>query len=563
MPLESARVTEGSNLYLLEHRTLFLLVDIGMDPGRIGVVAALLDAADPGRTKPLLVVLTHCHYDHVAAAPALDSCRPRPCLIAGHAAGVAPLAARDPVLTISYLFRSIPPRVESTIPLFDSRHATAAPLRIPCAGGAELTLTVPAAGQGSRLLSQDLCVDGLRIARMYATPGHSPDSICLQAGSCFFCGDLPFAANPAVAGIPGWSRADLIQSLEEITGLIRMTEGLLFCSGHTPPVSRDVMIEQLVRARHAAGRLKGVVTVDADRVAFLKRYAAQVLEEACGAFTIISGQLLLVAEQLELLDEAERSRAIRESADLDILDSLVEKFAGIAGRAGRAGEPETSLPMATAAILAKTDRMLDTPLVSGIIDPVRIRRVRNLIVDFRNALQGIVFRELLRPEHPGELLQALAARLTAVPYDDAALMASANDHDSFMTELVRRLACRPLFVGIAFQVSCQENLPMVAVEREHLLDTLTGICELLAISGAPLILCTAAAGGDQVTLSLSAPLQTDKDLLSGRKAEYYAATLQLYGASFHIRREDGHSGVIMTLPAADACEGKAFQEPIV
>lgn len=267
---------------------------------------------------------------------------------------------------------------------------------------------------------------------------------------------------------------------------------------------------------------------------------------------------MVVAEQLELLDEKERSREIQQSTVLADMDELIERFYRSVNREDRPGEPESRVPIVTGAILGKVDKMLGDRLFTNIIDPARLRRAKNLILDFSNALQGISFRELLRPEKPEYLVQCLLDELTQKPYEDDDFMAAADNHDHFVEELVRRLAYQPLFCEVVFCPELTEGLPMVAVERSHLVDTLVGLCELLAVSGGNQIRIAIEAAGDDVLLTLGTNLTDAPHQLSDKKVEFYRATLHQYGAKFAVDQQHENLTLGILFPPADE-----FDDPVV
>jgi glyoxylase-like metal-dependent hydrolase (beta-lactamase superfamily II) len=561
LPLLSSAMTAGSNIYLLEYAELFVLVDLGADQKRLAAVAEAVNAADPTYAKPLLVVLTHCHIDHIAAAPGLKYLHPRPFAIAAHAAGVSPLAAQDQALTIAFLFNSTPPAIAVDLVLCaaqsDPQAEDANCLRF---GTTTLTLAnsehdLP---QMPGLVVQKIMLNNRAIATLYATPGHSPDSICLLIGDILLCGDLPFGGNPAVAGIPGWNRNDLLTSFEIIIELLKGMDAALVCAGHGPVIDRDRALAQFTSAAKKAAAINGVIAFDANRCAFLKSYAQTLLYEANSTLAIILGRLMVVAERLELLDEKERSREIQESTVLADMEELIERFYHSAKREDRSGEPESRVPIIAGAILAKVDKMLGDSLFTSIIDAPRLRRAKNLILDFSNALRGISFRELLRPEKPEDLIHCLLEELALKPYADEDLMASADNHDHFVAELVRRLAYQPLFSEVNFYPELPQGVPMIAVERNHLIDTLVGLCELLVASGGKEIKIASKVVAGNVHLTLSTQLAGDPDLVSAKKVEFYSATLQLYGAKFAVQREKNMLTLALIFPPAED-----FDDPIV
>lgn len=561
MPLMCGAATDGSNVYLVEYPELFLLVDLGANRKRLAAVADSVNAADPTYDKPLLVVLTHCHIDHIAAASGLECLQPRPVAIAGHFAGTSALAAQDQTLTISFLFKTIPPVIDVDLAFFgtlsDPEGQKANCFRL---GDTTLTLSSPGHDlqQMPGLKVQNIMVNNRSIAMVYATPGHSPDSICLEIGDILFCGDLPFGGNPAVAGIPGWNRNDLLTSFDVIIDRLKRMDAALVCAGHGPIMDRDPALAQFTSASRKAAAISGIIALDAERSAFLKSYAQTLLFEASSTFAIILGRLMVVAEQLELLDEKERCREIKESTILSDMDELIERFHRSVDREDRPGEPESRVPIVTGAILGKVDKMLGDKLFTNIIDAARLRRAKNLILDFSNALRGISFRELLRPEKPEYLVQCLLDELSLKPYEDDDFMASADDHDHFVEELVRRLAYQPLFSEVIFCPDLTEGLPMIAVERSHLVDTLVGLCEFLVVSGGKRIGIGLNAADADVLLTFSTKFGAVADLMSDKKVEFYRATLHQYGATFAVRREQENLTLGVRFPPAGD-----FDEPVV
>ncbi len=544
----------GSTVYLLAYPELFLLIDLGMDEPRIGKATEVINDLDPGHVKPLLVILTHCHIDHIAAAKALAGVAPRSFGVSGHAAGRATLARQDEAATASYLFRCIPPAIDVAVPLFSTKDRSS----LPDSGLPSLRLSESLIDPASGLSTQDILVGNQLVARAYATPGHTPDSICLRVGNLFFCGDLPFAGNPGVAGTPGWNRGELLISLDAVAGLMEESTELAVCAGHGRLLERGPALALFAAARSQAASTRVVAVLDAERSAFLKGYAQVLLRELSSTFTILAGRLLLVADQLESLDEIERSRRIRESALFTAIDQLIEQYARSAARDDQNGEPDMRLPLAAGSILAKLEKMLADRLFTEIIDPVRLRRAHNLILDFTNALRGISYRHLLRPESPAGLVEAFLADVAAPNRDERCLLAAAEDHDAFMAQLMRRLAFRPLFAGVTFTSLVSAGLPPVAVVREHLLDTLTGLGELLVVAGGRRIMIDAAAEGEEVYLALSAAVSGERMVISEGKIAFYRMTLQLYGARFSVEQGGETLTFSLNLPVAEW-----FDEPLI
>lgn len=541
----------GSNLSLLDLPPLFLLVDLGSSPEGVATVSRIMNEADPSGGKPLLVVLTHCHYDHIAAAPLLESLKPRPFTVAGHAAGIPPLAESDDALTLAYLFKTSSPSVSVSLGFFREHGNATGESRgaVPLGPDIQLTCTPPEMAPNG-LMIQTLMACDQPVATIYATPGHSPDSICLETGDLFSCGDLLLAGNPGVAGIPGWNRSEFQASLGSVRSLLQEREGVLVCSGHGPVLSRDNALALVETALHRTGELDSVAVLDAERSTFLREYALALGHEAAGACTILAGRLLLVAEHLETLDEPARSREIRDAADLEAMDALIRKYAHAAGRDDRPGEPELRLALIAGETSGKLDRLLEHPLFARIIDPPRLRRVRNLFVDFRHALSGISCRNLLRPESPYVLLQALLADVAARPYGDSDFLATVDNHDLFLEELIRRMAFLPLIETTRFRLDLPDGLPPVCVDREHLLDTLLGLCELLAVSGGAQIDIAGSQDQQELRVTLTTETVTRVDLFTPAKVDFFRNSLRPYRIGFDVERQGDEVTVVLRLPVA-------------
>jgi len=64
----------------------------------------------------------------------------------------------------------------------------------------------------------EIQVEGLTF-RVIATPGHSPGSVCIQAGDCLFTGDTLFRDDCGRTDLPGGNLSTMMQSLARIDSL--------------------------------------------------------------------------------------------------------------------------------------------------------------------------------------------------------------------------------------------------------------------------------------------------------------------------------------------------------
>lgn len=156
-----------ANIWHFSGRDVDLLVDTGMG---IRPLAPRIETPDG---KPLIVVATHIHLDHVGSLHEFP-------LRAGPRMSAAHFDSMDDAVTYAYMFHTL----EGAVTKLPAPGWKAADYRIP---PAPLT----------RALDEGDVVDlGDRQFRVLHLPGHSPDSIALfdEADGLFFAGDAIYDA---------------------------------------------------------------------------------------------------------------------------------------------------------------------------------------------------------------------------------------------------------------------------------------------------------------------------------------------------------------------------------
>ena len=171
----------GTNCYILEDEEagLAAVIDPGDEAGKI------LKALEDEKVKVEYILLTHGHYDHTTAVPALHKALPEAKI---------------------YIHQA------------DAHGA-----------GSQL---FPLAGQVDELLLYDegdtLPMGGLTIEVLH-TPGHSKGSVVLKVADVLFCGDTLFANSMGRTDLPGGSYQEIMASLKRLGQL----EGdYHVCPGH-------------------------------------------------------------------------------------------------------------------------------------------------------------------------------------------------------------------------------------------------------------------------------------------------------------------------------------------
>lgn len=200
-----------ANIWYVRGRDVDLLVDTGMG------ICPLAPQIDAPAGKPLLVVATHIHLDHVGS---LHEFAER----AGPAQSAAAFATMPDAATYADEFRTL----EGAVSKLPRLGWNAADYRIE---PAPLT----------RILDEGDTVDlGDRQFKVLHLPGHSPDSIALfdEQDGTFFSGDAIYD-DRLLDDLPDSDRAAYRRTMQRLLDLpIRIGHG-----GHGPSFSRRRMIE--------------------------------------------------------------------------------------------------------------------------------------------------------------------------------------------------------------------------------------------------------------------------------------------------------------------------------
>lgn len=165
-----------------------VLIDPGDEPERIGEELSAMGL------KPLAILLTHGHFDHIGAVPGLLDRYPETAIYA--------CEAELPLLSDSRI--NLSEHFVSPVELKEVRGVR---------DGEELSLL----GHSLKVL---------------ATPGHTAGSCCYyeEAEGMLFCGDTLFRRSYGRTDLPTGSEEDMVVSLRE--RLFKLPEGVTAFPGH-------------------------------------------------------------------------------------------------------------------------------------------------------------------------------------------------------------------------------------------------------------------------------------------------------------------------------------------
>ena len=201
----------SANIWHLKGRDADLLVDTGMG------ICPLAPEIDTPEGKPLIVVATHIHLDHVGSLHEFP-------LRLGPIQSASTFSTMDEAVTYAYMFTNL----DGAVSKLPSPRWKAADYKIP---PAPLT----------RTLDEGDVVDlGDRQFRVLHLPGHSPDSIALfdEADGLFFAGDAIYDSM-LIDDLPDSSKPDYRRTMQRLIELpVRLGHG-----GHGPSFDGDRMRE--------------------------------------------------------------------------------------------------------------------------------------------------------------------------------------------------------------------------------------------------------------------------------------------------------------------------------
>ncbi len=511
-----------SNSFVLSTDQWIILIDPGADAGQMSKIRQTVSQALAARPRPVLVLLTHCHVDHWVAAFAdplfrqLGEVR-----IAAHQQGAAYIMDKNKVMTMSDLAGLPLPDAIVDLPLFASQPGP--PHRLALAIG-----------------SRD-------IALIDPMPGHSPDSICIQIGNLLFAGDFFFALDYLIAGLNGWDRDAMGQSIERMQELARQDQIGLFCTGHGNPFPAADARLILQKMQRQITRMPVLPELNMQHIRTSAAYAVEMMNELHDTMAVMTGRLYALSYYLEMLGEEVRSAKYTAQLDTAALDDLVQTYQEFAERYTTGDLIDFHLLKKVGQIIAKMERLLSGQQGESIIDARLLQRLSWTFGDFIKATGGmpleVIGEDTDLDSLVADLLQSLQRKA-----DPGQMMAALDSETQFVDGLVNRLADATLFRKVKLDFKAAGRLPAVNLHRARFRDALSGLLEeIAALDTRRIELQTRIADGTPaaVWLTVSSPDGMDEAALNARKWPMYQRKFALQGISLTL--EQGQNGQVIHL----------------
>ena len=468
-----------SNAFLIETARALILIDIGGQAKQAALVADQIRELRREWPRPLLVLLSHAHFDHfigLCAQPELlDS---QLTVVAVQAAGARALTAADLAQTQAALLELSFPPLHVDLPLLAAGEDEG-PRSLNCMNGLRLEQSAPWREAG--LIVQGLLVEGFALDLIH-TPGHSPDHCCLRLGDLVLLGDLLLAAN--VPGVIGWDQKALLRSLAGMTKIIDGEGIRVVCPGHGPALPPNVASASLIKVAHAVRPLRDIAALNPERARRLADVAAMALPEVGRLFRIMAGRLYMVSHLMAELGVDGADARIQGLIRADLVDQLLEGFSAFSQVGAEA--PPTPILVAHKAVgvIERLQTAFDREGLGLLLDPSLLRRAERLLSDYQLLVRGF---EPVREWQVENLQDVLTTGLAAHQHPPETLAdcyRAVTEDTDFDTWLLGRIARRPLLGAVQVDLVKLPSAPSVVMDRERFQDLLTTLIEHLVGTGS-------------------------------------------------------------------------------
>jgi len=509
-----------SNSYVISTGSALLVIDPGAHEEQTDRIRRVLSEELAAQQRPVLFLLTHCHHDHSRSLEFWSRQQEIPVSMLAHEAGAAAIKSGDSDLTLSYIFSQDFPSIsiDFPIPFTSDSH-------MPVAEGIVLSGTDTQGGFSAkrRLLRLD---EGLSL-ELYHTPGHSPDSLCFRLGPLLFTGDVLLADKPGVAGIPGWSQPQLLETLRFLEWLLSRGIIAACCPGHGALLNAPDVLGMLQAARKNAQRLSRLICLDDQRLDFLKTCAVVLAREAALQLAVLGGRLHLAARLLDELGEEKLAQELVRDIDLDGMETFLVQFQDFSDMHVK-DLFRSAIPLHGVHMIGRIVSLLTKARLPEGIAAASVRRIELLLRDYLNIVSGLDLRDFLAPSDAVTLLQNALKAFDPPEISEAEIDVAADSSELFGLFLARRLYLLPEISGIVFRPSGMP-LPPVITEPERLTQLFTDCIEQFACAAGNAEI-SVRQKNDCVAVCLSR--QAGDASLNSRKIRYYEYMMELLGGAF-------------------------------
>ncbi len=497
-----------SNVYLIHTPSCFLVIDSGSDADHLALARQAASQLAGDSRLPVVVLLTHCHYDHCGhlTDDNRDLLEQGPQATAIHWQGAEHLALADAKATIAEIGEVEIKPYYADVHLFSPKARD----QSFTLGDGEFSLrqknwAIPGAEPG---LLQVLTLPHGQEVMIYSTPGHSPDSCCVQVGDLLFIGDIPVATAPFTAGIHGWQAERFTHSLIGLTALLNSGQVSHCLPGHGGAMDSDKTLMIFGKLAKQCRILGSLELCDSGRIGYFSDYGGALLEQINEKFDMVAVRLERLSQKLNELEESGAAKKCRQMLDQASARKFLEQYElmRVAYRSGRHSKAEMS--MSAFRTVTSLGRLVDFERMAQVVNPFILGRLKLLLTDFSRAAQGLRFTEAAQTAD----LNAEALRVIRLSLDPfGAQPANPEDiphgEEEFRDYLIKRIAQVPVFVNTEVVCDIDDSIriaaPLILPRFDHCLDML--LVRLAQSEARRISLST--SGGQEPRLNLDAEFE--------------------------------------------------------
>ena len=469
----------SSNSYLLSSPGQIALIDPGGMESQINRLEEEVQILQDDLPRPVVVYLTHVHIDHwhqLKQGKTLSKA-----FLAVQEIGAEALERNDPQMTLSALLD----RPMSTVPV-DIRLLSNQDKIVLCGNSHDLNGWSFDYVTKSWWIAEDVVLysqivplgkgDHLEI---YQTPGHSPDGVCIRAGSLLFVGDVFFASNPGMAGAYGWSQKDLMQSIRKILWILE-NEKILFCgSGHGKPIDAQTARKTLEVMYSDAASLKDLEEITPLWARRTSDYAQDLISELERTFTIIAGRLAYISHVLGELEEETDAKEMDSLLDTQYMDELFVDFHAFASELHAGKKLDWEMVHKTGQVVGRLDKLFAKRKLESVLDQSLLDRAGRLLSDYAATYRGFRPPYYVSRVDVNRLIEGVLEKFLHNPSEEEAII-QAESVEDYLLALKARIAHVNIFEDVDLAFWPCSGKAFVRMDKERFADVLIDMLERFA-----------------------------------------------------------------------------------
>jgi glyoxylase-like metal-dependent hydrolase (beta-lactamase superfamily II) len=436
-----------------------------------------------GPDQPVIVIAGHIHVDHIYLGITDRKFRSMARIIyAAEDWGALQIETGNDFWTGSDVVEVLMPPVRVDLHLLTAEDKKTGIQRSVYLPGLEEIILTPMVHMvdGSPFFGQYMPLYGDDRIEFWHTPGHSFDSLTIRIGDLIHIGDIPFSANPGIAGRPGWDRSSLLHSIASIRHLVLERSAGTCCPGHGRTLTRKDTLALLDRIELDIVSLPQIGIFDKNLLDLSLWHGLDLIEETKRIFTVIAGRMMFLSYELEEFGLTHEAGVISSLFEDESIDKLLCEFMVLYEEYKLGKRVKLEVLNKILQVLERVSDSFPADQMAGIIDISLIRRATRIFSDLLGTIHGSIPCGNQKEVLLLSLIQTFIDSRTSSGVTDCDLMAAAEDEEVYRQALVSRLAHHPHAVRLLFQPDILDTLDstlMVFIDPVRFMDFLSALSD--------------------------------------------------------------------------------------